>query len=426
MTAEIAVMNKNAVALAADSAVTIQSNGRIKVHGASKLFALSLHHPVGVMVYGNAEIMRMPWDVIIKAYRKQQKDVSYPVLEDYGENFIRYLKSSTKTNAAFFSEEDQEEYVNSTIGYNLLKVKRQIEHKVEDLILEKHRNKQEATLAAGQLDEIVAQVIERRVRTLAECEPLTSFPSGFATNLADKCSDLIAEHIRTIFNDLPLTQDLWDKLKDFCVSLFVRNWFIPDCSGIVIAGFGDEDIFPSLVAYRIGGVVNEEVKFKVTHNKKITKAQPVAILPFAQTEMVDTFMNGINPNYQKTLERYVRQIFRDYNDFLADKELSSYNRADKETVKVQLQAFGGACIDDALKKIQHSWEMDYIRNLYLGAEVLPCEELATVAEYLIQFALLKWKLTVEPETVAGPVDVAIISKSGGFTWVKRKNSLAND
>ena len=52
MTAELIVMNKNGLALAADSAVTISSGtGPAKIYNtANKLFALSKYHPIGVMV----------------------------------------------------------------------------------------------------------------------------------------------------------------------------------------------------------------------------------------------------------------------------------------------------------------------------------------------------------------------------------------
>ena len=33
---------------------------------------------------------------------------------------------------------------------------------------------------------------------------------------------------------------------------------------------------------------------------------------------------------------------------------------------------------------------------------------------------MKRKVTVGPETVGGPVDVAVISRHEGFIWVKRK------
>jgi len=55
MTCEIAVMNKRGLALAADSAVTIGDGEKIYHHG-EKLFALSSGAPVGILIYGSAEI----------------------------------------------------------------------------------------------------------------------------------------------------------------------------------------------------------------------------------------------------------------------------------------------------------------------------------------------------------------------------------
>jgi hypothetical protein len=70
MTAEIAIMNKTAVALAADSAVTFSGDEGYKIFNTvNKLFALSKYHPVGIMVFGNAEFMGVPWETVIKIYR---------------------------------------------------------------------------------------------------------------------------------------------------------------------------------------------------------------------------------------------------------------------------------------------------------------------------------------------------------------------
>ena len=51
MTAEIAIMNKHAIALASDSAVTMSQEAGEKIKtSANKLFALSKYHPVGIMI----------------------------------------------------------------------------------------------------------------------------------------------------------------------------------------------------------------------------------------------------------------------------------------------------------------------------------------------------------------------------------------
>lgn len=56
MSAGICIMNKNAIALAADSAVTIGPH--LAIHNsANKLFALSKVAPVGAIIYSNAEVM---------------------------------------------------------------------------------------------------------------------------------------------------------------------------------------------------------------------------------------------------------------------------------------------------------------------------------------------------------------------------------
>ena len=91
MTAIVGVLNKHAVAIAADSAVTL-GGGRKVMNGANKLFALSKYHPVAIAIYGNAEFIGTPWEIIIKEYRKQLKDKSFPTLRMYVDDFQRFLK----------------------------------------------------------------------------------------------------------------------------------------------------------------------------------------------------------------------------------------------------------------------------------------------------------------------------------------------
>ena len=94
MTAIVGILNKQAVAMAADSAVTIGgSNGKKIFNKANKVFALSKCHPVGIMIYNAASFMSTPWETIIKVYRKQLKDSSFDTLQEYQEDFIEFLRS---------------------------------------------------------------------------------------------------------------------------------------------------------------------------------------------------------------------------------------------------------------------------------------------------------------------------------------------
>ena len=47
--------------------------------------------------------------------------------------------------------------------------------------------------------------------------------------------------------------------------------------------------------------------------------------------------------------------------------------------------------------------------------------MADLAETLIMLESLKEKVTKPTESVGGPIDVAVITKSEGFIWIKRKH-----
>ena len=78
-------MNKEAVALAADSAATLTEN---KIFKSNKIFNLSNHSPVGVMIYGNSTFMGVPWETIVKIYRNQLGKRIFPTLKGSVRNLL--------------------------------------------------------------------------------------------------------------------------------------------------------------------------------------------------------------------------------------------------------------------------------------------------------------------------------------------------
>ncbi|MDR2178409.1 MAG: hypothetical protein LBP20_10285 [Treponema sp.] len=110
MTAEVAILNTHGVALAADSAVTVNIGGEKKVYNTgNKLFTLSKYHPIGIMVYNNASFMKIDWEIIIKQYRRSLKTDSCPTLLEYVNNFLEYIK-----NFNYISDDSQQELLGSS------------------------------------------------------------------------------------------------------------------------------------------------------------------------------------------------------------------------------------------------------------------------------------------------------------------------
>lgn len=68
----------------------------------------------------------------------------------------------------------------------------------------------------------------------------------------------------------------------------------------------------------------------------------------------------------------------------------------------------------------------YTKKVTEMIEFLPKQDLAYMAESLVNLTAFKRKVSNDNETVGGPIDVAIISKGDGFIWVKRKHYFDKD
>ena len=193
MTAEVAVMNKQAIALAAYSAATFRDEIGQKIFpSASKIFTLSKYHPVGVMVYGNASIMGVPWETVIKAYRSQIKQKAFPSINDYAADFISYLTEGT----LFVSELEEEEYVrNSVYGYFRLIVN-QVGEKLQPII------ESEGEQEKAQVEEIIAQIIQDHFETWENTDLLPQVPPDCVEFLKTKYGSLIQEAKKRSFENI--------------------------------------------------------------------------------------------------------------------------------------------------------------------------------------------------------------------------------
>ena len=102
MTVVVGILNRRGASIAADSATTnyvaiSSSNGEIinqetKIsNSGNKMLRLSDIMPVGVMVVNNAFILNMPWDVIIRWYRKKRGKESFPTVEAIVKDFLDFV-----------------------------------------------------------------------------------------------------------------------------------------------------------------------------------------------------------------------------------------------------------------------------------------------------------------------------------------------
>jgi hypothetical protein len=192
-------------------------------------------------------------------------------------------------------------------------------------------------------------------------------------------------------------------------------------TGLVFVGYGKEEIFPSLMPINIAIAFDGVLRYYYDHQSEaiISESNSAAICPFAQTDVMETILTGIDPS----VKNFISELFF--------KSLKAYSGLVSNTIKISDQnTVLSTAIENldisGIKKVFDNAIDDVIGKQYISPLVdtvayLEKEDMADMAESLISLTFLKRRMMSSEESVGGPVDVAIISKSDGFVWIKRKH-----
>lgn len=409
MTVEIAILNKSAIALAADSAVTLGGRKRTKVYNSvNKLFTLSKHHPVGIMVYGNAEFMGIPWETIIKEYRKYLGDKSFDFLRDYINHFSEFLESG------FIDKKNQKIYMINAFNGFLFHLRKQIDDYVNSQL------KANGKISENELKSKLKSTIEKYYQQWNKFSISPHLPDDIFQIINNKYESEIKETINNVLDKLPLLKNDILKLLAISVNLMIKDSEYSQHSGVVFAGFGEKELFPSLISILSKSVVVDKFMYIMEAEIIIDSKNSASIIPFAQTDMIATFMQGMDPKLEKLMNSFVEKLITNIPTILLD-NIENLTTKEKEIQKKKLLSIAKSEAEKKLKQINEFKMNVFVNPIVDAVGALPKDELAAMAEALVSLTAFKQKISIGQETVGGPIDVAVISKGDGFVWIKRKH-----
>lgn len=409
MTAEVAVLNSIGLALAADSAVSIGRDAEKVYASADKLFQLHATASVGVMIFGNANIVGMPWETVIKVFRREIGDQTYATLEEYADRFLDFLR----TPSDLFSPTREGRHVQVLAGSLLIHLRGQLKEALDD------EAKKSNGLKEADISRICKRVFDKRLETVKKQAQLDGFGESDRRSLRKKYGAELREIRQEVFGNLPITRAMAATLNSIVVEMLTRHYFGPMSGGIVIAGFGENEFLPRLMAY--------EVEEFAAGKPRIFKSQEVAIsddnggfiIPFAQQEMVHAFMEGVDRDFMSHVISSTRELFHGAISAIIKDIKDSDNALGEEVEKNVLPAQR-----KALNALFGNWKQcreQFWRPVLEIVAALPKDELAAMAESLVNLTKFRRRVTRVRETVGGPIDVAVITKGDGFVWVRRKH-----
>src|SRR5258708_99534 len=205
------------------------------------------------MIFNEAQYMGIPWETIIKLYREKIGKETFSTVEEYSRDFFNFLEQRSKT---IISETHERRTVIGLVSsYFTDIIWEQIDETVKDKLRESSLNEQE-------IGAIANAVIKEHYDEWENYEKHPAFPEDFLIRFREKYLPNIREQRLRDFSGLPISLEASEQLDETAINLFYKNGRPnPLFSGVVFAGFGNNEIFPSCISYNVEMFVCKQLKY---------------------------------------------------------------------------------------------------------------------------------------------------------------------
>lgn len=421
MTALVGILNKKAAVMAADSAVTVTRGETSRIYNnMTKIFSLHKTDHVGLMLFNNIEFMGVPLSILIKIFKEQRSNHHFDTLHGYVDDFIDFLGKEKM----FQDNKMQHTYLFSEIGTYYDKVKSYAADEIQKT-LSKIGDRE---LTQGEISNLQREKLKEGIAAITEMVKENDKSPRFENYTFKKFLAYAKEDIDVLMDlckdeELPLDmREDWEKgiYEYLCSKVFYNG------TGLVFVGYGNDEIFPSLIPIYISGIFDGNFRFCYSTNEEehINFDNASAIVPFAQTDVMMTVMKGISP----ALLDKVAEATADAVSQTKDKMIEAMKAVeiDDETIAKLQEIELKEVSEKHEEQIQAFIQTEYVNGLVDTVEAFGVEDMANMAESLISITNLQRHITASEESVGGPIDVAVITRDDGFVWLKHNSWIPAD
>lgn len=421
MTTEIAVINRLGVALAADSAVTIPGyDGADKVFDTGdKLFELSERFPVALMVNGSMDFLGVPWEIIAKEFRcTPPPKAAHLTIVQWMESFLAFLGKHPTVKP-----DDVRRWQDGLIREELEELYEQVRDRLEEAAAKDgEQNLQHV------LQRLYTEAMQGRIELFVRRPLLDSLKGLGEDDVLPTVRSLVGE---LDANDMPFEPNAAQREM---FSRLVAQRLLKDlnrltATGLIICGFGGKDLFPSLCAVEIDGHVAKKLRYRQSHNVTIDRGHDTGTaISFAQTDVVDRLLRGTDNRFIDSARAFIQEnVSGSLENNFSRLKLKIMRADGKEIPVAEMGGLLGDLIASQFEsKFVSKLTQEFERKFKETIALMPKQDLIELAEALVSITAIERKASDDAGTVGGPIDVALITRSEGFVWIKRKHHFNAD
>jgi hypothetical protein len=350
---------------------------------------------------------------VFKAFRRELGSTSYSTLSTYAGELLKFIRDHDQ----MFPTEARKRVVEERSGLMMLSLREEILEQVES------RLDAGNTLNERAVKLLVTDVVTPFHDRWNGAERCANVTEDLEDEFGGRNEELFDRVIEQTLQDIPLSRRTRQKVIDLCVWVNTRygeEFHHLFESGFVVAGFGAEEFFPAMEAFRVTGVPDHSfLHWREDERTSRWRDAPgdSGIVPFAQKEMVQNFMDGIDPSFANEVFKALHGLLRQMPD-MVDESLDSVQLSESDGEK--LRDAGEQAVRKFADAVRQYQKQEFVDPVLEVVKILPKDELAAMARSFVNLTSFKRRVSQQLETVGGPVDVAVISKGDGFIWIDRK------
>jgi hypothetical protein len=400
MTAQVVILNKLAAAVASDSNVTVSGpDGQLRAYSsAERIFSLPAPHTLAVLHNGSAQLLGVPYMVLIEEWAGTLPDHRLDEVTDYGDHFSAWLTEQ----GGLFTADVQDEYFGWMVRDYFLAVR-------NDLVTVC----QERDIDAGQWQEpsaveAVDDAFSARLDQLRQRDDLPGWEHFDRNGFVAARRSEIEDATNWVFDDTPRTAAGDAQLVEMAAELLrvYEPW--PRDGKLVFVGFGESELFAAQQAVTFQGLLDDRLRAKSDGYLAVGIDHGATITPFGPTETTNTFLRAFHLDFLGVAHDRLDESVADLRPLLragADGDLDKWAQKQHQSLNEEFERL--------------SWNR-FVQPLFDAVAGLPPAELARMTEALVGLQIVRELTQAEADTVGGPIDVAVITRSGGLRWVRHQ------
>jgi len=395
MSVGVCIINRNGIALAADSAGTYTGN-KMFYNSMNKVFSLSRKYVYGAITYGTTAIYNVSIDQVLKEFRTYLD--SHDQISDFFEILPLFEAFINQNNSYYKFDLAEADHCNGLI---------------KELVVD-WGNKIKAVVSLDDAQSQIDVILNELAVKMQNAIKIDNY--DVSLHIKNKYSGYFNTLIGMVvpeLNKFPAQKNaFWDYVSNyFNLSLTSET---NNAMGLFFAGYGLNDAFPKFMHIELYRTVGGKIKYKLIERYEESNNH-AQIVPLAQRDVILTFCKGISNTFINYIPQKVESII--------NSKIDSLPNTFTDDQKNELKAILSSSKTEISSAIEYSIQKDNVKPILDSVQLIPLPEMAFLAESLVNITSLKRTFAIDgnQQTVGGPTDVAVMSKGDGFVWIKRKH-----